>query len=81
MAWVLMYVGDIQFVILVLYIFLMKFKSSNFCCFGQSAMKRLQQLDWKLPWFSYNYREFMFVDSLIEHIGVPNYVYNWVWDI
>ena len=74
------YVGVSWFVVHVLQLLLIRFTQQNSCCTSKTMMKHLQKLDWRfdLPWFSCGYRKCMFVDFLIEYIGLSNHVHYWV---
>ena len=45
--------------------------NKKLCCVTESTKEHLQKPYWKsdLPWFSYDYRKFMFVDFLIGYTG------------
>ena len=67
----------------VLQLLLNRFTQQKLCCISKSLMKHQQMSDGKsnLLWFSYDYRNCIFVDFLIDYmyIGPPNYVHYRVW--
>lgn len=57
------------------------FTQWSMCCISKSTVKHWQNSDQKLdlPYFSYGYRKYMFLDSLSEYTCPSNCIHCWVW--
>jgi hypothetical protein len=73
------YVGVSWFVFHNPELLLIIFTLQNLCRISKSMVKHPQKANWKqdFPWFKYSYRQCIFADIFIEHMGSPNVIHYW----